>query len=57
MYIGPFRLKSVRAPSGAQCCFSSGKSEYKAHISLLTELEDALGIPVYKHLTPNGAMT
>ena len=30
-------------------------SEEKAHISLLTELEEAFSVPVYKHLTPNGA--
>ena len=30
-------------------------SEKKAHISLLTELEVAFSVPVYKHPTPNGA--
>ncbi len=32
-------------------------TENKAYISLLTELEDAFSIPVYKHPTPNGAKT
>jgi hypothetical protein len=39
MYIGSFSLKSVRAPSGAQCYFS-GDTENKAHIALLAELTD-----------------
>src|SRR5260370_846202 len=46
MYIGTVRLKSVREPSGAQCYFVEN-TENKAHISLLTELEDAFSIPVY----------
>jgi hypothetical protein len=55
MYIASFRLKPVRAPSGAQCYFGGGYG--KAHISLLTELEDAFSIPSYIHSTPDGAMT
>ncbi len=39
MFIGPFRLNSVRAPSGAQC-FLVENMENKAHISLLKELKE-----------------